>query len=67
MTDIVLDKMKQLGVEPTRQNYLTFAYFGTPPEHLTAEEEAQLPEQFQQFKPKEGDNATNTEEPETEG
>ncbi len=47
MSDIVLDKMKQLGVELTRKNYLDFAYFGTPPKHLTAEQEALLPEQFQ--------------------
>jgi hypothetical protein len=47
MEDIVLSKMKQLGVEPTRKNYLDFAYFGTPPDVLSAEEEAQLPSQFQ--------------------
>jgi hypothetical protein len=47
MEDIVLAKMKQLGVEPTRKNYLDFAYFGTPPEVLSGEEEAQLPPQFQ--------------------
>jgi hypothetical protein len=45
--DIVLDKMKELGVEPTRKNYLDFAYFGTPPKQLSAEEESMLPEQFQ--------------------
>jgi len=44
MSDIVLDKLKQLGVEPTRQNYLDFAYLGTPPKKLSAEEEALLPE-----------------------
>jgi hypothetical protein len=43
MSDIVLDKMKQLGVKPTRENYLDFAYLGTPPEKLSAEEEAMLP------------------------
>ena len=43
MSDIVLDKMKQLGVAPTRKNYLDFAYLGTPPEELSAEEEAMLP------------------------
>lgn len=48
MTDIVLNKMNELGVEPTRKNYLEFAYLGTPPEHLSAEEEALLPEQFQE-------------------
>lgn len=56
MSDIVLDKMKKLGVEPTRQNYLTFAYFGTPPEKLSAEEEAMLPEQFQEKHEQESDN-----------
>lgn len=43
MSDIALDKMKQLGVEPTRKNYLDFAYLGTPPKELSAEEEALLP------------------------
>jgi len=44
--DIVLNKMKELGVPETRQNYLDFAYLGTPPKELSAEEEAMLPEQF---------------------
>jgi hypothetical protein len=43
MSDIVLNKMKEMGVEPTRKNYLDFAYLGTPPEKLSAEEEAMLP------------------------
>lgn len=47
MEDIVLNKMKKEGVPLTRENYLQFAYFGNPPEELSAEEEAQLPEQFQ--------------------
>jgi hypothetical protein len=41
--DIVIEKMKQLGVPLTRKNYLDFAYFGTPPETLSAEEEATIP------------------------
>ncbi|VVB52817.1 Uncharacterised protein [uncultured archaeon] len=47
--DIVLQTMKELGVEPTRENYLAFAYFGTPPEKLSAEEEAALPENLQRM------------------
>ena len=53
MSDIILDKMRKMGVPETRENYLQFAYFGNPPEHLGAEEEAELPEQFRQY-PEEG-------------
>lgn len=54
--DFVLDKMKELGVPPTRKNYLDFAYFGTPPAILGPEEEAMLPEQFRFKKGTEDDN-----------
>jgi hypothetical protein len=47
MTDIVLDKMKQSKIPMTRENYLELAYLGNPPEKLDAEQEAELPEQFQ--------------------
>jgi len=49
MTDIrdcVLRKMVELNIALTRENYLHFAYFGNPPEELSAEEEADLPEMF---------------------
>lgn len=45
--DYVLDKMKESGIPMTRENYLELAYMGDPPEKLSAEEEADLPEEFQ--------------------
>lgn len=43
----VLEFMRKNGIPETRENYLEIAYMGTPPEELDAEEEAQLPPQFQ--------------------
>jgi hypothetical protein len=57
MEDIVLSKMKQLGVEPTRKNYLDFAYLGQPPAVLSAEEESQLPPQLQEKGANDGSNS----------
>jgi len=48
MKDIVLEKMKKEQIPMSRDNYLTMAYFGTPPDHLSAEEESALPEEFRQ-------------------
>jgi len=45
-TDIVLDKMRKMGVPETRENYLQFAYLGNPPRRLGAEEERELPNEF---------------------
>tara|TARA_R100000458_G_C8227065_1_gene209816 strand:- start:299 stop:430 length:132 start_codon:yes stop_codon:yes gene_type:complete len=39
--------MKRDGIPLTRENYIDFIYFGNPPEELGAEEEADLPEMFQ--------------------
>src|SRR5215471_10816462 len=47
MMDCVLDWMKRMGVPLTRENYLDVAYLGNPPEELSAEEESELPEEFQ--------------------
>ena len=44
--------MKKNNVPLTRENYLDYAYLGNPPDQLTAEEEAELPEEFQ-MKPSE--------------
>lgn len=44
MSDIVLDEMKKEGIPLTKENYLYIAYMGNPPEKLSAEEEAMLPE-----------------------
>ena len=41
--DIVLETMRQLGIPETRDNYLTFAYFGTPPDELHAKAEVSYP------------------------
>ena len=45
--DHVLNYMKKINVPLTRENYLDYAYFGNPPEELSAEEEAALPEELQ--------------------
>jgi len=45
--DVVLDFMKRNQTPETRENYLEIAFMGTPPEELDAEEEAELPPQFQ--------------------
>lgn len=47
MSDIILDFMKEKKVPITRDNYLAIAYMGNPPEELSAEEEAELPEGLQ--------------------
>jgi len=39
--------MQEHKIALTRENYLDVAYMGTPPEELDAEEELELPEQFQ--------------------
>ena len=46
--DDVVSLMQKLGLPMDRETYLDLAYFGTPPEELSAEEEAELPEQFQE-------------------
>lgn len=46
-TDAVIEKLKKENLPLTRENYLQFAYLGNPPTRLTAEEEEQLPPQFQ--------------------
>ena len=45
--DGVLRFMKQHDIPLTRENYMDVAYLGNPPKELSAEEEAELPEQFQ--------------------
>jgi hypothetical protein len=51
--DIVIAKMEQLGVPMTRENFLTFSFFGEIPEEIDAETEASLPRQFQLNPPEE--------------
>ena len=45
--DCVVRWLKEVGIPLTRRNYLNAAYLGTPPKELSAEEEAELPEQIQ--------------------
>ena len=45
-TDGIITMMQKNGIELTRENYLELAYFGEPPDELSAEEEADLPVQF---------------------
>ena len=59
--DNVLEMMKKAGVEPTRENYIRWAYFGTPPAKLSAEEESLLPEQFQKMENNEPNDSGETE------
>lgn len=45
--DYVLKKMERDHIPMTRENYLDIAFMGNPPDPLSAEQEADLPEQFQ--------------------
>jgi hypothetical protein len=47
--DIIVEKLKKVGLPVTRENYLLFAYLGNPPGKLSAEEEAQLPRELQRW------------------
>lgn len=57
--DIVLEKMKAEKLPMTRANYLALAYLGNPPAELSAEQEAELPEQFQGAEPEESEAGVN--------
>lgn len=47
-TSPTLELMKEYGIELTRENFLTASHLGkNPPRQLDAEEEAELPSQFQ--------------------
>jgi len=46
MMDCFLEYMRKHNLPLTREKYLKLAYFGNPPEELSAEEESMLPEQF---------------------
>jgi hypothetical protein len=45
--DATLNWMLKRGIEPTRENYIDFAYGGTPPSPWTHEHESMLPEPLQ--------------------
>ena len=62
-----VEYMKKNGVPLTRENYLDYAYLGNPPAQLSAEEEAELPEELQRTEPEEKEEKEElTEEPETD-
>ncbi len=46
-TDPIVAWLKENGKEVNRKNYLEVAYLGAPPAELSAEEEAELPEELQ--------------------
>jgi hypothetical protein len=39
--------MKRRGIPETRENYLALAYLSNPPDELSAEQELELPKEFQ--------------------
>jgi hypothetical protein len=49
----ILDMMKRFHIPETRENYLVLAYMGNPPDELSAEQELELPRQFQLDTPEE--------------
>lgn len=49
-TDVVVELLHRAGVPLTRKNYLNMAYFGKPPKELSAEEEAELPEEIRKWR-----------------
>lgn len=51
-SDPVVDWLKKNNQEVNRKNYLNVAYLGAPPPELSAEEEAELPEELQLEAPK---------------
>lgn len=51
--DAILEMMKHHVIPETRKNYLALAYLGNPPDELSAEQELELPVQFQLEPPEE--------------
>ena len=49
--DSILALMRTHRIPMTRENYLALAYLGHPPAELDPEEEAELPETFQEQYP----------------
>lgn len=47
MGDHVVEWLKRKNIPLTRRNYLNIAFMGRIPAELSAEEEAELPEQIQ--------------------
>ena len=49
LMDVVVELLKRAGVPVTRESYLRLAYFGRVPKELSAEEEAELPKELQDW------------------
>ena len=43
-TDAIIAQLRENGGPVTRDRYISFVYFGTPPDELSAEEEAEIPD-----------------------
>jgi len=48
-TDHVVNKLKQLDIPVTRENYIDLNWLGEPPDPWTPEDEEQLPEELQDW------------------
>ena len=44
VSDDIIAQLKEYGGPITRDRYISFIHFGTPPEELSAEEEAEIPD-----------------------
>jgi hypothetical protein len=60
--DETLELLQEYKIPVTRENYLHLAYFGKPPP-WTAELEAELPEQLQDWKQFSGGRKSQTQQP----
>ena len=49
--DIVLEFIEKHGLERTRETYLEVLFFGTVPEEIGAEIEAEIPPEFRKGEP----------------
>jgi hypothetical protein len=43
-TDAIIAQLRADGGPVTRDRYIWYIYFGTPPDELTAEEESEIPD-----------------------
>ena len=43
-SDMIIARLKAYGGPITRERYISFIHFGDPPEELSAEEEAEIPD-----------------------
>jgi hypothetical protein len=43
-SDAIIAQLRANGGPVTRDRYISYIYFGTPPDELTAEEESEIPD-----------------------